>query len=100
MATKKLTTEEVQKIANLASLELTADELVKFQGQLTDILDYIQMLDEVDTANVEPTAQTTGMINNFRVDEVAPSLAASKAVSQSEKTRGDYFQVKAVFTKE
>ena len=97
---KKLSKDEVRKIAKLARLKLSEQEVGKFQGQLVDILSYIDMLNEVDISGVEPTAQTTDMINNFREDMNRASLTASEAVSQAVRTQGNHFKVKAVFTQE
>lgn len=66
-----LSREEVQKIADLARLGLTDAELDKFAGQLTDILQYVDILNEVDTNGVEPTYQVTGLTNVTQDDEVA-----------------------------
>ena len=65
-----LSKEEVKRIAYLARLGLTDDELEKFAGQLTGILDYVDMLNEVDTENVEPTSQVTGLESVMEDDEV------------------------------
>lgn len=66
----KLTKEQVQHVAKLARLGLRDDEISKFQTQLSGILDYVEMLNEVDTDGVEPTAQVTGLTNVTRKDEV------------------------------
>ena len=66
----KLTTDEVRHIAKLCRLNLRDDEVEKFATELSSILDYIDMLQEVDTANIEPTAQVTGLTNAFREDTV------------------------------
>lgn len=65
-----LTREEVQKIADLSKLGLTTEELDKFALQLTNILDYVDILSEVDTENVEPTYQSTGLENVVEEDVV------------------------------
>ncbi|MFA4833276.1 MAG: Asp-tRNA(Asn)/Glu-tRNA(Gln) amidotransferase subunit GatC [Patescibacteria group bacterium] len=65
----KLKKEEIKHIADLARLELTDDELKKYGSQLSDVLNYIDQLKEVDTTGVEPTAQITGLENALRQDE-------------------------------
>ena len=65
----KLTKGEIKHIADLARLELTEAELKKYGSQLSDILSYINQLKEVDTTDVEPTAQITGLENALRQDE-------------------------------
>lgn len=65
----QLSNEQVRKIAELARLGLTDDEVEKFSGQLTDILTWVEMLNELDTENVEPTAQVTGLTNVTEEDK-------------------------------
>lgn len=65
-----LTKAQVLHIATLARLRLTDEEAEKFTSELTSILQYVDMLGEVDTKGVEPTAQVTGQTNVFRADRV------------------------------
>jgi aspartyl-tRNA(Asn)/glutamyl-tRNA(Gln) amidotransferase subunit C len=65
-----LTKEQVEKIAYLARLGLNDAEIEKFSDQLTGILDYVDMLNEVDTENVDPTSQVTGLESVMEEDEV------------------------------
>ena len=69
-AMSQLNDDQVRHIAKLARLELTDDEVAQFAKELSSILDYIDMLQEVDTEGVEATAQPTGITNAFREDEV------------------------------
>jgi len=62
----KLTTDDVKHVAKLANLPLTDEEIKKFQEQLSSVVSYIDELQEVDTKDVEPTSQTTGLENVFR----------------------------------
>ena len=66
----ELKREQIEHIAKLARLELTEEELEKYGSQLSDILNYIDQLREVDVAGVEPTAQVTGLENVLRIDEI------------------------------
>ena len=75
-----LTTEQVRHIAKLARLRLTDMELEKFPRELTSILQYVDMLKEVDTSGVEPTAQVTGQTNVFREDEIRPNATSPDAL--------------------
>ena len=61
---------DIEHIAKLARLKLSEEELEKYRAQLSDVFGYIDQLQEVDTTNVEPTAQVTGLENGFREDEV------------------------------
>ncbi len=64
-----LNKEKIKHIAKLAQLDLSEKEVAKFQKQLSSILEYIKLLDNVDTDKVEPTAQTTGLKNVSSEDE-------------------------------
>ena len=66
----KLKKSEIEHIANLARLDLSEEELDLYGGQLSDVLSYIDQLQEVDTSGVEPTAQVTGLENVLREDVV------------------------------
>ncbi len=73
-----LSDDEVRHIAKLARLELSDAEVKKFSKELTSILQYIEVLNELDTENVEPTAQVTGLTNVFREDQVEASEATKE----------------------
>ena|SRR3989338_6344666 len=65
-----LTKNEVRHIAHLARLKLSDEEVEKFSIQLADILQWVEMLNEVDTEGVVETSQVTGLLNVLRDDEV------------------------------
>ena len=67
---KKISLEEVEHIAELARIELTEEEKKKFSDELSDVLGYVEQLQEVDTENIEPVSQVTGMANVLREDVV------------------------------
>lgn len=66
----KLTRDDILKLARLSRLKLTDDEVENFRGELSKILDYVETLDEVDTSDLVPTHQVTGLKNVKRPDEV------------------------------
>ncbi len=92
-----LTLEDVRKVAKLARLELSADDLARMQAQLSAILDYVAQLNELDTAGVEPLAHPLPIANVFRPDEPIPSLPVDAALQNAPNRVGDYFGVPAVF---
>lgn len=96
----KLTKTDVEHVAKLAKLKLTADETDKFQKQLSKIVNYIGQLEEVDTSELLPTSQTTGLENVLRKDEVKTlsCLSQEEALSGTEKTHNGYFIVDAVLS--
>ncbi len=67
-----LTTDDVAKVANLAMLDLSDDELVTFTSQLDAVLDLAGELNQFDVAEVAPTAHPFGLTNVFRPDEPEP----------------------------
>jgi aspartyl-tRNA(Asn)/glutamyl-tRNA(Gln) amidotransferase subunit C len=65
---------DIKYVAHLARLQLTSDEEIKIGAQLGHILGYIEKLNELDVAGVEPTAHAVPMVNVTRPDETRPSL--------------------------
>lgn len=70
----KLTSDQVKKVAKLANLPLTSQEEDLYSEQLSKILDYIDQLDQIKTAGVEPTYNVTDLVNVMRKDETGKSL--------------------------
>lgn len=79
----QLTKDQVRHIAKLARLNLSDAEVEKFSGELTSILSYVDMLQEVDTANVEPTAQVTGQTNVLRNDRIREEKTPADALLEA-----------------
>ena len=94
----KLSGEEVRRIAKLARLGLTNQEVEKFSGQLSDILSHAKMLDEVDTRKVEPVAQITGLKDVFYEDRKKDCVYMDELLAQSpQKIQDHMIKVKSVF---
>ncbi len=91
-----LTPEEVRHNARLARVGLSDDEVSRFQNQLSQILDYFERLQEVDTENVPPTAHTLAMHNVMRDDEPHPSIDKEEVLANAPQREGDHFRVRAV----
>lgn len=66
----ELTREDVLKLARLARLSLTDEEVEEFRKELSEVLQYVAQLDTVDVNGLEPTTQVTGLKNVMRDDEV------------------------------
>lgn len=94
----KLSKDQVKNIANLARLSLTKKELDLYSEQLSDILTYINQLQEVDTTGLEPTAQVTGLADVMRVDEVNswPDREVKAALDQVPEKEGRQVKVKKI----
>lgn len=89
---------DIEHIAKLARLDLTEEELEKYGQQLSGVLDYIDQLREVDTENVEPTAQVTGLSNVFRDDEIKVWNDEERlaAINESHDTEEGFVKVRKV----
>ena len=92
----KLSREEVLHIARLARLALTEEEVDRFREQLSNILENFEILRQVDTTDVPPTAQSVALQNVMRNDEVTPSLPANEILANAPRREGDCFRVRAV----
>lgn len=93
----QLSKTEVEKIARLARLRLTDEEVERYRGELSAILGYIDQLNEVDTKGVTPTAQVTGLVNRVAVDEVRNQPRTEELLAGVPAREGDSIKVKAVF---
>ena len=88
-----ITRQEVEHVAKLARLEITDAEKEAFSQQLSAILSYVEQLNTVDTAGVEPTATVVEQTNVFRDDSLRPSLSVDKALSNAPESQDGYFIV-------
>ena len=99
-----VTIDDVRRVAELANLELTADEEPRMQRDLNAILEHIAQLNELDTAGVPPMAQVGEMLGGLlhdwgealRVDSVRPSLDRTKVMATAPETDGRFFKVPKV----
>ena len=103
-----VTREDVLRVAELANLELTADEVPRMAHDLSAILGHIAQLNELDTADVPPMAQVADVLNpalgiapvadgaTLRTDETRPSLDRKTVMSQAPETDGRFFKVPKV----
>ncbi len=92
----KLSRKEVQHMALLARLGLSEDEIEKFRHQLSDILENFEVLKQIDTSDVPPTAQSIALQNIFRPDEPKASCSVEEILANAPQREGDSFKVRAV----
>lgn len=95
-----LTREEVRKIAELARIELTAAEEKRHAETISAVLEYMKILNEVDTSKVEPTAQVTGLQNVTRADAVKESHVKKELSAQWPQVKMGELVVPGVFNEE
>ncbi len=94
----QLTHDEVKRIAKLARLKLNEEETNKFSRQLSDILSHAKMLDEVNTDDVEPIAQITGLENISFPDKEKSCEFTDELLKESPQNIQDHMiKVKNVF---
>lgn len=89
----KITKEEVERVAHLARLNLSENELEIMTRQLDTILSYVVKLDELDTTGVQPTTHAFSVANAFREDKVMDSLAREEALFNAPCQNGETFVV-------
>ena len=87
---------EVEKVSLLARLILSESELDQMTGQLGEVLQYIALLNEVDTSGVEPMAHPLDVVDAFRDDEVRPSLDREQALAGAPSRHAECYRVPAV----
>jgi aspartyl-tRNA(Asn)/glutamyl-tRNA(Gln) amidotransferase subunit C len=92
----KLSHEEVKRIALLARLGLSDEETEKLRTELSSILENFEVLEEVDTSNVLPTAHVIEMDTVMRDDEAGPSLPQSNIIANAPLEEEGFFRIKAV----
>ena len=92
----RLSYEQVRHIAWLARLGLSEEEVEKFSLQLSNILDNVEILQQVDTTNVPPATHTIPLQNIFRKDDVAESYSQSEVLSNAPKQAEKCFKVQAI----
>jgi aspartyl-tRNA(Asn)/glutamyl-tRNA(Gln) amidotransferase subunit C len=92
----KLSREEVKHLALLIHLGLSEDDVERLREQLSNILENFEILQQVDTTNVAPTAHSIALENVLRDDEAASSLPAGKVLANAPNQEEDHFKVRAV----
>ena len=92
----KLSSEEVLHIARLARLGLAESEIDRLGEQLSNILENFEVLKQVNTGDIPPTAQSIALQSVMRDDIVAPSLPAGDILANAPRREGDCFRVRAV----
>jgi len=92
----KLNREEVLHIALLARLGLDEAEINRFSEQLSNLLENFEILQQVDTTGIPPTAQSIALQNVVRSDEAQASLPQDQTLANAPRKEGDFFRVRAV----
>ena len=89
----EITPDDVAYVANLARLALTDDELVRFSGQLSSVLQHIETIRRLDIADVPPTSHAVPLQNVLRPDEPRPGLSRDEVLAMAPATEDERFKV-------
>ncbi len=92
----KISRDQVIYVAQLARLSLPEEQIEMYQGQLDQILEYIDRLNKVDTSNIEPTSHVIPITNVLREDEVKDSLPVGEALANAPQKESFSFYVPKV----
>jgi aspartyl-tRNA(Asn)/glutamyl-tRNA(Gln) amidotransferase subunit C len=101
----KVSMEDVDRVAELANLDLAADEKPRMQRDLNAILEYVAQLNELDTSGVEPMAQVSDLLDSgadsghgvaLRADGLRPSLDRGRVMEEAPETDGAFFKTPKV----
>jgi aspartyl-tRNA(Asn)/glutamyl-tRNA(Gln) amidotransferase subunit C len=84
---------QVQKVAHLARLDLSPQEVEKFTSQLGSILDYVEQLSELDVTDVAPTTRAIDVSNVLRADQLTPFPARAEILAVAPDSDGDFVRV-------
>ena len=87
---------DVRYTAKLARLELTEEEIGKFQTQISQVLHYVEKLSTVDVTNVEPMAHANPVVNVFRDDAASPWFNTNSALANAPRQAAQLFVVPKV----
>lgn len=87
---------EVAHVARLARLDLDQEQVEIFAEQLNTVLEYVEMLGQVDTTDVDLSAHGLDVDNVFREDRVRSSLSREKALENAPEKSGGFFKVPRV----
>lgn len=96
----ELTKDAVRSIAELAKLDLSEDEINLYAGQLTEVFNYFQRLQELDTSHIEPTASVLPLKNVWRPDVSGEPLLPEQVVANAPDADENQFRVSAVLGEE
>ena len=92
----RLTTEDVRHIAALARVGMTDQEVEQMRDQLSNTLENIDLLGQVDTEGVEPTGHSVDVSTVMREDHAGPSIRREDALANAPRQEGEFVRVRAV----
>lgn len=93
-----LSIEEVRKIAKMARIHLTPEEEIRHAVTMSSVLDFINILNELDVEGIEPTAQVTGLEDVLREDVARDCIYKKELIAQMPSININQLKVPAVFS--
>ena len=94
--TQTIDTQTVKHVAYLVRLGISEEEAQKFSGQFSSIIEYFNMLNEVDSTNVPPASDIANAENVLREDVVQPSMSREEFLKNATQSEGSYVKVPTV----
>ena len=92
----RLSEDEVRHVAALARVAMTDDEVELMRSQLSNILEHVSVLNEVDTDGVEPTGHSVDVVSVMRDDDTGESSPREDVLANAPSSQDDFIRVKAV----
>ena len=89
----RISSDDVRKVAKLARLDLPEEKFATYTGQLESILEYVGLLESIDTEGVPETTRAVEVTNVTRADGVTPTPVREEILNQAPLREGDFFRV-------
>ncbi|NBO17542.1 MAG: Asp-tRNA(Asn)/Glu-tRNA(Gln) amidotransferase subunit GatC [Proteobacteria bacterium] len=94
------TVNDIEKLSELVKISVSEEEKSKLAGMLSQTAEYMDMLNELDTSQVEPTYQVTGLLNVYQTDDLNKTLNRSDVLKNSKISKDGMIQTSAVLERE
>jgi aspartyl-tRNA(Asn)/glutamyl-tRNA(Gln) amidotransferase subunit C len=91
---------DIEKLSQLVKLPITEEEKSKLAGMFSQTTEYMDMLNELDTSNVDPTYQVTGLVNIFQSQDLSQTLSQDEVLKNALNSKEGMIQTSAVFDRE
>ena len=90
------TVNDIEKLSELVKLPVSMEEREKLAGMLSQTAEYMDMLNELDTSNVDPTYQVTGLLNVYQTEDLNKTLTQKEVLANSQNNKDGMIQTSAV----
>ena len=91
---------DIEKLSELVKLPISSEEKIKLAGMLSQTTEYMDMLNELDTSNVEPTYQVTGLVNVFQAEDLNKTLTQNDVLNNAPNYKEGMIETSAVLERE